>query len=92
MSAALQKLEVGSLSLSPKFSPETLEYTSTTTGASAKVTATAAKAGAKIEIKNGATEVTNGGSATWATGANVLTIKVTYGTTVRTYKVTVTKS
>ena len=55
------------------------------------MTATAAKAGAKIEIKNGATAVTNGGSATWATGANVLTIKVTYGTTVRTYKVTVTK-
>lgn len=56
------------------------------------MTATAAKTGAKIEIKNGSTAVTNGGSATWATGANVLTIKVTYGTTVRTYKVTVTKS
>ena len=69
-----------------------MEYTSTTTGASAKVTATAAKKGAKIEIKTGNAAVTNGGTATWASGANVLTIKVTYGTTVRTYKVTVTKS
>ena len=69
-----------------------MEYTSTTTGASANVTATAAKKGAKIEIYNGNAAVTNGGTATWASGANVLTIKVTYGTTVRTYKVTVTKS
>ena len=45
-----------------------------------------------VEIKNGDTAVTNGGTATWIDGANVVTIKVTNGTTVRTYKVTVTKS
>ena len=44
------------------------------------------------EVKNGDTAVTNGGTATWTDGANVVTIKVTNGTTVRTYKVTVTKS
>nr|DAU37817.1 MAG TPA: Preprotein translocase subunit [Caudoviricetes sp.] len=53
---------------------------------------TTVKADAVVEIKNGDTAVTNGGTATWTDGENVVTIKVTNGTTVRIYKVTVTKS
>ena len=90
--AALKSLAIGSLTLSPAFDSETLEYTASTTTASSKVTAEAAKTGATVEIKNGSTAVSNGGTATWASGENVLTIKVKYGTTVRSYKVTVTKS
>lgn len=45
-----------------------------------------------MEIKNGSTTVTNGRAATWAAGANTLTIKVTYGTTSQIYTVTVTKT
>lgn len=45
-----------------------------------------------MEIKRGSTVVSNGGTITWAAGANVVTIKVTYGTTTQTYTVTVTKS
>lgn len=90
--AALKSLAIGSLTLNPAFDSETLEYTASTTTASSKVTAEAAKTGATVEIKNGSTAVSNGGTATWASGENVLTIKVKYGTTVRNYKVTVTKS
>jgi len=70
-------------------------YTATTTNASNKVTATAADDTATIEIKNGTTEVANGSNASWSTGENVLTIKVTDGTgptLEKTYTVTVTKS
>ena len=70
------------------------EYTATTTNASNKVTAAAADDTAVISIKNGSTDVTNGGNASWATGENVLTIKVSDGngpTLEKTYTVTVTK-
>lgn len=92
MTASLSTLAIGTLTLSPAFDAEKLEYTAATTDASNKITATAIKAGATITIKNGDTAVTNGGSATWSDGENVVTIEVKYGTTVRTYKVTVTKS
>lgn len=67
-------------------------YTADTSNASNKVTAVAANSKATIKIKNGNTDVENGGNATWETGANTLTITVTYGTTVNTYTITVTKS
>lgn len=47
---------------------------------------------AAIEIKNGSTVVENGGSATWSSGENVVTVKVTNGSAEKTYTVTVTKS
>lgn len=43
-------------------------------------------------IKNGSTVVENGGSATWSSGENVVTVKVTNGSAEKTYTVTVTKS
>lgn len=45
-----------------------------------------------VEIRSGSTVITNGSSITWATGANIVTVKVTCGTTSQTYTITVTKS
>ena len=44
-----------------------------------------------FEILNGETPVVNGAAATWAEGANIVTINVTSGTETETYVVTVTK-
>ena len=97
--ATLAGLSLGSLNLSPAFSPATTTYTAATTNATNTVTATPADAGATVEITNeGASEevveVPNGTAVTWETGANTLTIKVTGedGAATKTYTVTVTKS
>lgn len=90
--ASLSSLTIGSLTLSPAFDKSKTEYTASTTTATNTVTAAASDSDAVIEIKNGTTTVTNGASATWASGENVLTIKVTNGTASKTYTVTVTKS
>lgn len=91
-SAELNTLTIGNLDLSPAFDGATTAYTAATSNATNKVTAVAADPEATIEIKVGTTEVENGGTATWATGANTLTVKVTSGSTTKTYTVTVTKS
>lgn len=44
-----------------------------------------------VTITNGTTPVENGSAATWQTGVNTLTIKVTNGGVSKTYTVTVTK-
>lgn len=50
------------------------------------------KAGATVEIKvNGAAHA-NKAAATWLTGKNTVTVKVSFGTTVKTYTVIVTKN
>lgn len=90
--AALSTLTIGKLTLSPAFNPGDLEYTAATTNASETVTAAATDSNATIEIKNGSTTVTNGGSASLSAGENTITVKVTNGSNVRTYTVTVTKS
>lgn len=92
MSADLSGLTIGSLTLTPAFDADTTAYTATTANTTNKVTATAEDSGATISIKNGETEIANGGSATWAAGENALTITVTNGTATKTYTVTVTKS
>jgi hypothetical protein len=56
------------------------------------VTATATDEGATVAILNGETPVESGESATWADGANTLTITMTNGVATKTYTVTVTKS
>ena len=63
----------------------------TTANNSNKVTATAADENATIEISKGIANVDNGSQVTWDAGENVLTIKVTNGTSSTTYTVTVTK-
>lgn len=90
--ATLSSLSLGSLTLSPAFSSAVTEYTATTTNSTNTVSATATDKSATIEIKNGSTTVDNGSAATWSEGENILTIKVTNGSEVKTYTVTVTKS
>lgn len=90
--AYLDSLAVGSLTLTPAFNPAISSYTTSTTNASNTVTVDPDKDGAVVEIKVNGSAVANGGTATWTTGANTVEIKVSYGTTSRTYSVAVTKS
>ena len=88
----LTKLTVGSVSLSPAFDPEKLAYTATVTGASDVITASPAQAKAKVHIEFDGKNYPNGASVKWATGENTVNIVVENGVSVRTYKVTATKS
>lgn len=89
--AALSDLRIGSLQLSPEFAAETTAYTVTTSNATNTITAVPASGSAEVEITVGDKAVTNGAAATWAAGANTVTIKVTDGDLEKTYTVTVTK-
>lgn len=90
--ATLSALTLGSLTLSPEFSSDVTEYTTTTANSTNTITATPTDSGASVEIKNGNTVVASGSSATWSEGSNTVTVKVTNGSAVKTYTVTVTKS
>ncbi len=92
--ATLSELKIGSLELSPAFAAETAAYTAPTTNATNTITAMPADAGAEIQVKVGDTVIANGSAATWAAGANTVTITVTAedGKTTKVYTVTVTKS
>ena len=90
--AGLSSLTIGQLTLTPSFSTNVTEYAAATTNASDVITAAADDSSASIEIKKGSTTVTNGSTASWSAGENTVTIKVTKGTVVKTYTVTVTKS
>lgn len=92
MTASLQALVVGTLTLNPAFDPNVLSYTTATTNATSKVTATPERSGATVTILNGETPVQSGGTATWSEGENTLTVTVENGTTKRVYTVTVSKS
>ena len=92
MSANLSGLTIGSLELTPSFDKDVTSYAATTTNATNKVTAVAEDEDATITILNGETPVENEGSATWADGANTLTVTVTNGSATKTYTVTVTKT
>lgn len=89
--ALLADLKIGGLTLTPKFDTSTESYTVTTTEATNTITAFPESATANIEIKVGTTQVTNGGKATWNSGSNTVTVKVTDGEQTKTYTVTVTK-
>ncbi len=88
--AELSGLTISGVTLSPTFSADVTTYTGTTSTANGIITATVAEG--TVEIKNGETVVTSGNSATWETGENVVTVKVTNGTATKTYTITVTKS
>lgn len=84
-------MAIGSLTLTPTFSSSTLNYAVTTENATNTVTATSASQTAQIAIKvNGVTH-TNGNSATWQTGENIVLVTVSDRHTSQTYKVVVTK-
>lgn len=89
--ALLSDLKIGGLTLTPKFDASTVSYKVTTTAATNTITAFPESATATIEIKAGETPVTNGGKATWNSGSNTVTVKVTDGEQTKTYTVTVTK-
>lgn len=92
MSARLSGLTIGVLTLDPLFDPDVTEYTATTTNQTNTVTAKPEDETATVNITNGETPVVNGQSATWAEGANTLTVTVKNGTAQEIYTVTVTKS
>ena len=87
--AVLTALTIASATLSPTFDSAVTEYTATTTAASGAVTATTTAD--KVIIVNG-NSIASGGTATWETGPNDVTITVNNGTAQRTYHVVVTKS
>lgn len=89
--ALLSDLKIGGLTLTPKFDASTVSYKVTTTAATNTITAFPESATATIEIKTGEAPVTNGGKATWNSGSNTVTVKVTDGEQTKTYTVTVTK-
>lgn len=90
--AGLSSLTIGQLTLTPSFATGTTEYTAGTTNATDVITAAADDAEAVITIRNGEAPVTNGSAATWAAGANTVTVTVTKGDVAKVYTVTVTKS
>ena len=99
--ANLASLSVTGGKLSPAFAAATDTYTMTTTKASGVVLAVPADSAADVVVKakigaeGTATEIVNGSSVTWETGANnVITVDVTAedGSTKETYTITVTKS
>lgn len=79
------------MSLSPEFDKDVTAYTATTSNNTNKVTATPTDEDATVEISLGVVPIENGTAATWATGENTLTVKVTNGSASTTYTVTVTK-
>lgn len=95
ISDQLTALTIGGLTLSPTFAKGTYTYTTTTTNSTNTITATGAS-GATVVIKNGDTTITSGQSATWAAGANTVTVTCTGfvdgAVSTKTYTVTVTKS
>lgn len=90
--ALLQSLTVGSETLTPTFDPAVMAYTITAAAATDKIEATAAQAQAKIELNLNGKNLNNGGTATWVTGNNTLTVTVRNGNAVRVYTLAVTKS
>lgn len=87
----LTALTIGSLTLDPEFDGTTTVYETETSNATNTITATAA-AGDDIVITVNGNSLTNGGSATWQTGANIVLIAVSGASGSTIYTITVTKS
>lgn len=90
--STLSSLSIGSLTLSPAFDKDTTAYTASTSNSTNAITVVPSDTKSTVEIKVGDTAVDNGGSATWVSGENTVTIKVANGKAEKTYTVTVTKS
>ncbi len=87
----LSALTVGSLALTPAFSPDVTEYAAETSNATNTVTATPRDADAEVTLTVNGAAVGNGSAVTWDDGENTVTAAVTNGGDARTYTVTVTK-
>ena len=90
--ARLAALTIGSLTLSPAFNKSVFNYTAATSNATNIITAMPMDGEAEVSIDVDETPVTNGAAATWAEGANTVTIGVSVGGETETYTVVVTKS
>lgn len=88
-SSKLASLTITDVTLDNAFRSGNTAYAGTASESSSTVTAVAEDNSASIVIKNGSTTVTNGGSASWSSGDNVLTVTVTKGTSVTKYYVIV---
>ena len=93
-SAQLAALTIGSLTLTPAFSPSITTYTATTGNSTDNLTATAAAgSGVSVSITVNGTAHTSGNAASWETGTNTVVIVATKtGLTSTAYSVTVTKA
>ena len=90
--ALLDRLTLGSLTLSPAFDPDTTEYTVTTSNTTNVITAAGAD-GTTVDIKVNGSAHTSGEGATWEDGENTVVITVIQeGLTTTVYTVTVTKT
>lgn len=89
--AALSALSLGSLSLTPAFSPDTTSYTASTGNATNSIVAVPAP-GALASVKVNGAKFQNGSAATWKSGENTVSVKVVNGDKSVDYTVTVTKS
>lgn len=88
----LTALTLGTATLVPSFGRNVVNYTLTTTESTIPVTAVASDSGATIAIVNGEDAVTNGGSATLASGTNTIKVTVSKSGQSKVYTVVVTKS
>lgn len=92
--ARLSSLKIGSLRLSPAFTPDGTTYTASTSNNTNTITAIPANAAAAIKVEVNDTEINNGTAAVWNSGSNEVKITVTAedGTTDKEYTITVTKN
>ena len=88
----LAALTFGTERLTPNFNANTQSYTLATTESELTVTAVPVSSDAVVEIENGTTEVTNGGTAEFSVGENTVTVTVTNGSAERVYTIEVTRS
>lgn len=92
--AKAHSISIGSLVLTPTFSPDTTTYTATTTNVADIIEVESQHELATIVIEVNEEEVENGDEIPWETGSNTVEITITAedGTTTKTYTITVTKS
>lgn len=89
--ATVDSLTIGSETLSPSFNSGVYSYAVTASAASDKVDVTTAQADTSVAIAYAGKNVKNGGTVTWESGSNPLTVTVKKGNVTRVYTITVTK-
>ena len=93
----LSALTLGSETLTPTFDEDVTSYSANITDASTSISATAETTGATVEIflngtsqGSGTTTLTK--SLTWTANTDIIEVKVTYNSSVKTYTIAVTHS
>jgi hypothetical protein len=89
--SSLSALSIGSLTLTPTFDKDVLEYTTTTTNDSDIVTATATSQDATVAVIANKRSINTGNGVPWVDGANQVLVEVNNGDSSTTYEITVTK-